>query len=87
MTNPSTTSPTNPTQAIQAASQEIGDFLSGYCRYGNNQAFVANYKDWAAAASKEIERRQTAWLAQLSDEHLSLIATGQIDLAALASAK
>ncbi len=47
-------------------------------------AFIAGYEQWPEAAQREIERRATAFLAQLPDEEVAAIARREVNLQEIA---
>jgi len=69
----------------QKLEQNIRDFMSGFIRNRpDNLALLREYADWQRMAKLEFERRTARFLDCLPDEALRAIATGEIDLNALA---
>lgn len=62
------------------------DYLRGFGSTGNNALQqLAAFKDWQRIAQQELERRACRVIGCFDDDILQAIASGQIDLPALAN--
>jgi hypothetical protein len=67
------------------AQQRVKDYMTGYCR--NNKAgldSLAQYPRWQQVAEAELQRRDTRFIACMTDEDLIAIASGEVDIAKMA---